>query len=370
MAIYGMKDASNVIMVDKATGKPALYIDYANATNAEFTSESVYATKKGTNSIRWDNARNGTMTMETELFDFGLLAMVMGADVKNGTSDIFKRVDAVVDESRKIKIGDGMGVDPSTISVLRLRDGVDDTEHVGAPLFNASFAAKNLPKQVSDVSVTYNDTTARISFPLVNGAAGYIIERDGTQIIDQVGAEYSDTGLKPETAYKYTVTAYNENGTGPESAVVEITTPAKGTEDMSTATATAQARIEAGSNVGTVAEADQSLVNYTYESGVVTLSQNAVPGDAYAIYYMEKTSNTRTLSIDANKFAGSYEIFADARIRRQDTGEDEFVQIHYFNARPQSNFTLTQSATEPTSLSIVFDLMPQGDKLAEFQVFK
>lgn len=370
MAIYGMKDASNLILVDKATGKPALYIDYANATNAEFTSESVYATRKGTNAIRWDNARNGTLTVETEMFDFGLLAMVMGADVKTGASDIFKRVDAVVDESRAIRIGDGIGVDAATISVLQLRNGVDDTEHVGAPLFNASFAAKNLPKQVSDVSATYNDTTARISFPLVNGAAGYIIERDGVQIVDQVGAEYSDTGLTPETEYTYTVIAYNENGTGPESAEVKITTAAEGTKDMSTSTATSEARIAAGSNVGTVAEADQSQVNYTYENGIVQLSENAVPGDAYAIYYMEETPNVRTLSIAADKFAGAYEIFADALIRRQDTGEDEFVQIHYYNARPQSNFTLTQSATEPTSLSIVFDLIPQGSDLAEFQVIE
>ena len=46
MSIYGMKDAADLILVNKATGLVDLYIDYANATTSEWTSESVYATKK------------------------------------------------------------------------------------------------------------------------------------------------------------------------------------------------------------------------------------------------------------------------------------------------------------------------------------
>ena len=101
----------------------------------------------------------------------------------------------------------------------------------------------------------------------------------------------------------------------------------------------------------------------------ITLSENSVPGDTYAIYYLEK-ANGRTISIKSDKFAGSYEIFATAQIREQETGRDELVQIHYFNAKPQSNFTLTQDATAPASLSIVFDLLPSGNDLAEFKVVK
>lgn len=365
-----MKDAANLILRDKNTGEPALYIDYANATSSEWTSESVYALRKGTNAIRWDNARNGTLTLDTELFDFGLLAMIMGADVKEGKSDIFKRVDATLDSTRAIRIGDGFGVDETTISVIKLRNGQNDTEHTGRPLYNASAAQRNLPGQITDLSISAADTTARINFPRVNGATGYIIERDGASIAEQSGNEYTDTGLSPEMSYSYTVHAYNEYGAGAKSPLVEVDTAVEGTTSTTTFTATSEARIEAVNNVGTVSQPDPLSVTYSYTNGIIQFSENAVPQDAYAVYFMTEVDNVRTLEIQANKFAGAYEIFADALIRPQDGSLDQIVQIHYFNARPQSNFTLTQSATEPTSLSIVFDLLPEGDKLAEFKVMQ
>ena len=82
---------------------------------------------------------------------------------------------------------------------------------------------------------------------------------------------------------------------------------------------------------------------------------------------MKIVEDVKTLKIEANKFPGNYEIFAKTMIRVQETGEDEIAEFHYYNAKPQSNFTLTQSATEPTSLSIVFDLMPEKGVLAEFK---
>ena len=82
---------------------------------------------------------------------------------------------------------------------------------------------------------------------------------------------------------------------------------------------------------------------------------------------MKNVENVRTLTIEANKFPGNFEIFADTKIRPADGTDDIVAQFHYFNAKPQSNFTLTQSATEPTSLSIVFDIMPEKGVLAEFK---
>ena len=48
MATYGMKDAANLTLVNKKTGNIDLFLDYANATSSEWTSERVFATKKGT----------------------------------------------------------------------------------------------------------------------------------------------------------------------------------------------------------------------------------------------------------------------------------------------------------------------------------
>lgn len=374
MPVYGMKNASNLILLDKATGLPALYINYANASTTEFTADSVYATAKGANAIRWDNARNGTLTIDTELFDLGLLAMVMGSNIDEGTADVFQRRDAELDSSLAVSIGSGLGVVPESISVVRL-NSLQDTEHAGEPLFNQSASEANLPAQVKSLSVSVNDTTANITFNRVNNAAGYTIFRDGIEIAETQQNSYADSDLTPETPYEYYVVAYNDFGDGPASAVVEATTAEDGVTETSAYTATQEAIAAAANNVGSVVSPDSSATTYSYSGGTLTFN-NANPGDAYAIYYMEEIQGARTLTIGANQFAGAYEIYADARIRPRDGGADELIYIHYFNARPQSNFTLTQSATDPTSLSIVFDLFPEQttdangdtiDALAEIQ---
>lgn len=369
MAIYGMKDAANLIMVDKKTKQPVMYVDYANATSSEWTSEAVFATKKGSNAIRWDGSRNGTLTLETELFDFGLLAMVMGSDIKKGRSDIFTRVEATLDDTRKVKIGEANAVDSSTISVIKLQE--DMVEHDGQPLYNASTATNNLPAQVKNLTIAANDTTARLIFTKVSDVDNFNVIRDD-EVIGQVAGdinEFTDTGLTPEKEYVYEVQAINEYGKGPKSAKVRATTTADGVTEAVNYEATSQDKIDSAQNTGEVNVPEAGEVTYSYADGIVTFTEEAVPGESYAIYFMNETMNVRTLTIEANKFAGSYEIFANSTIREQMTGADELVQIHYMNAKPQSNFTLTQSATEPTSLSIVFDLMPQGEILAEFKKY-
>ena len=366
MPVYGMKDASNLILLDKATGLPALYINYANATTAEFSADSVYATAKGANAIRWDQARNGTLTIDTELFDLGLLAMTMGSDIEEGSAEVFQRRDAVLDSSFAVSIGSGLGVVPESLSVVKL-NSIQDTEHSGEPLFNQSASEANLPGQVKALNVAANDVVANISFNRVNNASGYKIFRDNTEVASTQQNSYTDNSLTPGTKYKYTVVAYNDFGDGPASAVVEATTAAKGVKDTSTYTATQEAIAQSATNKGAVVTPDASATTYSYSGGTLTFN-NANVGDAYAIYYMEEVQGARTLTISADKFAGAYEIYADARIRPRDGGADELVYIHYFNARPQSNFTLTQSATDPTSLSIIFDLFPEQTRDANGEV--
>lgn len=365
MAIYGMKDAANLILVSKKTKQPAMYIDYANATSSEWTSEAVFATKKGSNAIRWDGSRNGTLTLETELFDFGLLAMVMGSEVKAGRSDIFTRVDVTLPSDRKVKVGEAVSIDSASLSVIKLKE--DMIEHDGQPLYNASSAAANLPGQVKDVTVAVNDTTAKINFSRISTANSYQILRNGSVIGEVTATEFVDTGLKAETSYQYTVVAINDFGKAPASAVVKPTTATSGVTTLTQFVATPQDKIDSAKNTGEVNPPETGAVTYSYADGFLTFNAESVPGESYAVYFMNETENVRTLTIESDKFADSYEIFANTTIREDGTGNDTLVQMHYFNAKPQSNFTLTQSATEPTSLSIVFDLMPVGNKLAEFK---
>lgn len=100
----------------------------------------------------------------------------------------------------------------------------------------------------------------------------------------------------------------------------------------------------------------------------ITFSSDAVEGTPYAVYFLTVSSQVKTITISADKFPKNFKVVADALIREKETGNDEFVQIEYPNAKPQSNFTITMSATEPTNLSVTFDLFPNKDK--EMAVYK
>jgi hypothetical protein len=101
----------------------------------------------------------------------------------------------------------------------------------------------------------------------------------------------------------------------------------------------------------------------------ITFATDAVEGTAYAVYYLVLDSEAKTMTISADKFPKAFRVIADALIREKETGKDEFVQIEYPNARPQSNFTITMSATEPTNLAVTFDLFPNKDKaVAEYKI--
>lgn len=75
-------------------------------------------------------------------------------------------------------------------------------------------------------------------------------------------------------------------------------------------------------------------------------------------YYMESVPTGKTLTFSFDKYPANFEIFADVMITPKSGGSAEFVQIHYPNAKPQANFTLSMDATAPTNLSVTFDLLP------------
>lgn len=365
---YGIKDVSDLLLVHLETGVPALYVDYANASSSEWTAESVFATKKGRRAIRWDDDRQGTLTLESELFDIGLLAMVMGSEVAEGEKEIFTRTAKAITADRTIKLETDGQVDEETISVLRVDK--DSNEHIGLPLINTTTVVNKIPDQVIHLTISASDTVVKGVFTSVAKAESYVIMRDGVEVAQVYTNEFEETGLTAADTFEYQIYAVNAYGQGAKSPVVEVQTAAAGVTTFTPYTPTAQAITDAESNVGSVNQVGSTEVTFTYADGEVALSANAIPGDEYAVYFMDKVQKVKTLTINADKFPGSYEIFANSQIR-DEKNRDELCQIHYFNAKPQSNFTLTQSATEPTSLSIVFDLFGNKDNiLAEMNIIE
>lgn len=367
MAIYGMKDASNMILFDKKTGRPVMFINYANATSSEWSAEAVFANKKGTKAIRWDAAREGTLTIETELFPLELLALVMGSEIEKGTQGVIQREAVTLDETLTYNLGEGKNIVGSSVSVVPV--AADYVEHIGQPLQNRTSDIEKVPALTNNVVVTAIDKSAKITWATSKLADAYEVYRNDEKVATVESNSFTDSGLKPSTKYAYVIKAINAIGVSAASAKVEITTPVEGTTTGTPTRATEEDITAALSKEGSLHEVGDNGGTFTFENGKIIFDNSAHMGEHYAIYFEEMVPDVRKLTIAADKFPGNYGIIADAQIREQETGIDNLMQMHFKNAKPQPNFTLTQSATEPTSLSITFDLFPDKDNvLADMKV--
>lgn len=117
---YALKDSCNLTIMDRNTGKPFLYADYANSASLSISGESVFAKAKGLNKIGFEGAKTGTFKMETELFEFKFLALLLGGKVTKGISNIAKRETFTVGADKTVVLpGKAVANSISTFKVER-----------------------------------------------------------------------------------------------------------------------------------------------------------------------------------------------------------------------------------------------------------
>lgn len=109
---------------------------------------------------------------------------------------------------------------------------------------------------------------------------------------------------------------------------------------------------------------------YTISDKDITAT-NGTSGDKIVVYYLENVATAKSFTIEADKFPENFEVYADTMIRNT-AGDDEFVQIHYLNVKPQSNFTITMDANNITTLSVTFDVLKDSasDDMAEYTIYQ
>lgn len=126
---YALKDSCNTTIINRRTGKPFLYADYLNSASLTIEGESVFAKAKGMNKIAFEGAKTGTFTMETEVFEFKYLALLLGGKMDKGTAKICKRFVGKVNSDKSIVIP-GKAIEDS-ISVFKVeRDNKTHIEEV------------------------------------------------------------------------------------------------------------------------------------------------------------------------------------------------------------------------------------------------
>lgn len=366
MATYAMKDASDLTLVERGTNKVIFKADYANTTNVEWKADRVFAKKKGANAVAFDAARTAEMTVESEIFDFRLLAILAGDKLNRGANDVFQSERFTLTDDRLIKLAHTP--EAGTISVFRLNsDGITHDQSVPQVSDGTS---SSVPAMPTDVAVSAKDTTADVSWGTVNGATSYLVYRDGAQIAQPTGTTFKDSDLKPQTTYKYQVVAVNAAGPSSFSAEVVVKTAVAGTESAGAAVKATPEAINAATKDAEVLNAN-GLNFKVKDNGQLQLSDAAVTGAEYVVYYVSKLDGVSNFTIEAQRFANNYEIYADAWVVERETGEKHFVQVHYPNAKPQGNFTFNQNSKEPTSLSIKFDLLPnEKDQMAIWNIIE
>lgn len=153
MSLYGIKDAANLTVKSNTTNKVVLYADYCNKTDINFTSDPVYAMKKGVKAIGWDTARDGTMTTEMQVFDLAWVAMLMGSEMTTGAIELNKR-EVLTVSSATATLTDTPKA--GSLSVFKLdSDGITQlTEQTaGTP------ASQQNTYSISTKTLTFNATT-------------------------------------------------------------------------------------------------------------------------------------------------------------------------------------------------------------------
>lgn len=94
MERFANRDVAEITIVDYATQKPFLYIDFANTTASEMTGESVYAYggHGHPKRVTFNGERSGTFTIETQIQTFKLYQMMTGGVISSSAKFIKREV--------------------------------------------------------------------------------------------------------------------------------------------------------------------------------------------------------------------------------------------------------------------------------------
>ena len=202
---YGLREVADLTFFDLTTNKPFLYMDYALTSTNEHSADTTYATggKGNPRRLAFDGNRQSTLTISTQIIDFRIIALLAGADVEKGVTNVFKReVLTAIDDGGSVKITLSKPPIANTVTVFSLSSdaiageeeditvtgsdvtitaGTAGTQYVAYYQFESdsnaekiSFKAKNFPKYcriVGDTLIKNEATGVNEPFQMVANKA-------------------------------------------------------------------------------------------------------------------------------------------------------------------------------------------------------
>lgn len=117
------RQCCDVHILDYATMKPWMLVDFCNTTTAGFSADTVYANKKGAKDIKFDNPLEGTMKLNFQVHPFQIYALYSDGEIE--TSALIARRENVTGAAEgKLtltntpKAGTVYAVDPDTGKII------------------------------------------------------------------------------------------------------------------------------------------------------------------------------------------------------------------------------------------------------------
>ncbi len=117
------RQCCDVHILDYATMKPWMLVDFCNTTTAGFNADAVYANKKGAKDIKFDNPLEGTMKLNFQVHPFQIYALYSDGEIE--TSALIARRENVTGGAEgKLtltntpKAGTVYAVDPDTGKII------------------------------------------------------------------------------------------------------------------------------------------------------------------------------------------------------------------------------------------------------------
>ena len=117
------RQCCDVHILDYATMKPWMLVDFCNTTTAGFSADAVYANKKGAKDIKFDNPLEGTMTMVFQVHPFQIYALYSDGEIETSAL-IARRENVTGGTAGKLtlkntpKAGTVYAVDPDTGKII------------------------------------------------------------------------------------------------------------------------------------------------------------------------------------------------------------------------------------------------------------
>lgn len=123
---YALREVINTQFFTVDGSTPLLYFDFPNSVSWDMSADIVYATGGvgGPRRASFAGNKNGTLTIESQIFTLSSLAIMTGSEVLKGQTDIFEVENTVVKNSGGLTVSLSKTPVAATVTVFKFVNGV------------------------------------------------------------------------------------------------------------------------------------------------------------------------------------------------------------------------------------------------------